>query len=551
MIIGFKQSEEYYLSGSEESSARGDGFRSLLYARKAAEYGTRDGKLRMALALYETGNLSDALDEYMDLYLGGDKSGEVFAGIVKTLCAMTRYASAQTFIYEGKMLGVFPESFFQPHTDAEASEINGKLLQLYPDNAADVEMAATIYMSNRGDIMNDKMYVTDMLLTNRKSGYGSRLFGTASIATPERMSVQAAQTYMNMYNRLSESERLVPQLLATRIIALTVLGRNNEVQQAVDELAAAEMPDEPYDLYKCAIASMCVGDSMLAADYLEELITIIHEKSLLICAAIAEMNINEYERAAELFGRVLVIDPDNYIAKYWLARVHGKKNCSADFDSPLPAEEEKLLRGVLAEVVESPETPTVIDAETEAKLRSLVKYGNGSFAVYACCALAALGLCPELLKRELLTPEHHTDFVREVAVEMLMTYPDEPIEVFAFGIKELHMPIDLDRLEKDGCSYEAARAYLLAYVTSRLFEAGKEEQITEVMREHFARLSDCDLSSESSIQSAAAAILYVAGAPGVKNPREASLLFSKATEENTIEFGKLLGGKPIKRGRKS
>lgn len=549
MIIEFEKNEEYYAAKADEFSVRGDGYRSLLYARKAADCGGRRGRMRYALSLYETGSLDRAAEEYMSLYDEGTRTPELYARLVKTLCAMSRYASATYFMREGLGLGYFPRTRASKLSDAsDVRTYAREISAAFGDNAMDLDTARLVYVLALGELSDNKTFITDMWMGGENPADAALLYRVASVVTPDRINRQTAETFLDMYdNKLSDDDRMRADLLATRVAALLALGRDEEAEDAADDLAALELPEDPVDLIKSAIAMISLGDHESASDYLEELLACLPEKRIMLTTAIANMNIGEYERAAELFARVLVIDPDCYAARYWLGCLHKKQQCFTEYDELLPLAEEKRLRDGISDMLAFAASRPGVMKENDVmrcKLRYVVRGGDTSYARYVVTALAALGIYGDVVRAALIAPGGSAELMRDVSAELISRDRSASVDAFVFGMRRIAVPYDAasSRVRRN-----VFRAYAYAYTTSAVFGLGAENKLSAVLPKAETAFENEELAGDTAVRSAAAAMLLQAEADGLDNASDAVGAVGKASVKDAERLLGLLRGSGGKR----
>lgn len=259
-IIQFKQSEDYYIEQSVSWSGRGDHFKSLLYARSANESGSLRSHMRLAQALYESGNFERSAESYLSLYAGGLRSGELYAGIIKSLAAMSRFRSAAFFVKEARDCGALEN---MPSGDVlsrgEFNRALADIIRKYRDASQPSAFARTLYIVSRGDVSADDTFIYDLYLSEGDNAATDALFRSASVLTKDKLNRPLAQKLLSACDETLSSGEPRQDVLAAKIIALVSLDRLEEADAVADDLLAMELPESDLDMLKCGIAMLELG----------------------------------------------------------------------------------------------------------------------------------------------------------------------------------------------------------------------------------------------------------------------------------------------------
>ncbi|MBQ7227059.1 MAG: hypothetical protein IJX05_01510 [Clostridia bacterium] len=533
MILEFKQSDNFYIKQSEAFGRRGDFYKSLLYARRAVYLGNSGGEERLADALLESGNLSQACKEYLKLYRAGRKSTKVYAGLIKSLTAMSRYASATRFISEATDEYYLPEFGEDSYSGVDNVKKYVKhLYETYPYPKAD-ESFGMLYAIGRGDALRDRTYMADMCPQNEMPE-PAFLYNTISVVTPDRMDKKHAEAFLKMATATYAEEERPTAILATAVVALLALGTKAEAEDVADELASLVLPEDPVELAKCAIAMLSLRDYESAIDYLEELLTICFEFRLVTVTAIAHMNAGNVKRAQELFGAVLNIEPENYVARYWIGRLNKGETPYHKLGETLPREEIVRLKTLIGEALLG------VDVDEKQSKRA-VRYFLGKTDEYATTLarrLAETGLYPDVLEDELCSPEHGLEFVRDAVSELLCKEHNSRPSFFLQGLFSMRL-----RFQPQMGNENVTRAFVFAQVTMNLLGFNKQKELDLLYGKALGIISSKDLIGETNVQSVAAAVLSAVSLDENLNAKTASALFAFADEERSDEFYNLLTGK--------
>ena len=175
-IIEFEKTEDWYIRQSENWSKRGDAIKSLLYINMPKS-GSRKVTLRKAAAYYESGNFTPAAEILTDMYRSGDRSGEVYALLIKTLTAMSRYRSALYFLNDAAENGAFGFADKRKITNvSDFYRVIGEIKKRYPDFRSAGEVADLVYLLDHGVEFNDETLFGDMFLSEKEVACPETLF---------------------------------------------------------------------------------------------------------------------------------------------------------------------------------------------------------------------------------------------------------------------------------------------------------------------------------------------------------------------------------------
>ena len=353
-ILEFGKPDEWYITRAENWSRRGELAKSLLYAYMTKE-NTREAKICRASVLYESGNLSLALKILVDLRADGDRGGDMYALLVKTLDDMTRYRSAAYFMAEGAETGAFPFlGGAAPICRRDYADALSAVRRAYPDNKFDSDLSSVIYVAERTLGGADESLTAEMLLEEHDFAGSEIMFRTAGILYPEKVVPPLADKLIDACKSAMErEERPRHEVLATLAVALASSGRADEARETGELLAELDLPEGDMELVKTVAALLSLGMGDEARYYLDELCAIIPVPSVLLVAAEAELNEGDTDEARDRIARCLTIDPHNMLARYLMKKSGGKRRQRMPFTTRLPdAEAKKMLMRLLSSEAE-------------------------------------------------------------------------------------------------------------------------------------------------------------------------------------------------------
>ena len=541
-ILKFKQSERWYIEQSEYWSKRGDSFKSLLYARQACEGGGISARLRLAAALYETGNFTCAAEVYIKFLGEGHASAEIYAGLIKCLAEMSRYRSAAFFMREAKSLGLMPKL----RCDKLASRADfykalAEIKKQFPDikrefdGEEDAEFKRLLYVIRRGDFNLDETLLPDLYLSDSDNAASEILFKAASIITPDKLNDQLATKLLAACEEgMKGSEYPRQDIVATKIVSLTALGRVEEAEIAAEDLMSLELPDSDADLLKCAIAMIAIEYHDGAVDYLEELTNDVFEENLVYLNAVANLNAGDKDRAKELFSEVLVINPHNVSAKYYCDLLV-RSDALADYDMYLPDNAEFDVREKIDAMLEAARQAGGKIGERR-EMRELLAYAlrcdDPDYALYVGRNLAALGIYRGVLRDYLLDAEGRLTLKREIIAEMLTKDYKTPVTAFLFGIGRICVMRDFYGM---GSSDGLIRAYVSALAAFAVFGGG-HGALEEVFDKAYPYLSAIEINTTAAAENVAAALVLYGGLADAGTPKDAAAMFGEAETREVVKL---------------
>ena len=532
-ILKFKRSERWYIEQSEYWSKRGDSFKSLLYARQACECGGISARLRLAAALYETGNYTRAAEVYIKFLGEGHSTAEIYAGLIKCLADMSRFRSAAFFIREAKALGLIPKLRDKIACRADFNKALAEIKKQFPnlkrefDSEEDAEFKRLLYVIRRGDFNLDETLLPDLYLCESDNAASEILFKAASIITPDKLNAQLSTKLLAACDEgMKGSDFPRQDIIATKIVSLVSLGRLEEAEIAAEDLMSLELPDNDVDLLKCAIAMMVIEYHDGAVDYLEELTNDVFEENLVYLNAIANLNAGDKDRAKELFSEVLVINPHNVGAKYYCDLLI-RSDTVSDYDMYLPDEVETEVRVKIENMFETAREAGGKMSE-HRDMRELLAYelrsADPDYASYVGNSLAVLGIYRGVLRDYLLDAECRLTVKREIIANMLSVDYKTPVTAYLFGIKRICVMRDFYGL---GTSDGLIRAYVSALAAFAVFGSG-DGSLEEVFDKAYPYLSALSINTIADAENVAAALALYGGLADAGSPKEAASLFGAA-----------------------
>lgn len=543
-IIQFKQSEDYYIEQSVSWSGRGDHFKSLLYARSANESGSLRSHMRLSQALYESGNFERSAESYLSLYAGGLRSGELYAGIIKSLAAMSRFRSAAFFVKEARDCGALEN---MPSGDVlsrgEFNRALADIIRKYRDASQPSAFARTLYIVSRGDVSADDTFIYDLYLSEGDNAATDALFRSASVLTKDKLNRPLAQKLLSACDETLSSGEPRQDVLAAKIIALVSLDRLEEADAVADDLLAMELPESDLDMLKCGIAMLELGYYEGALDYLEELTNEVFDETLLSVTALAELAAGDAARAREMFSEVLIIDPRNVAATYWCGRLAepGPVERPSSVDKILPDDERSRLRSELLDLIEDA-------GVTSARLHGKGEMGylrdyamselcgkDRAFAAALASDLASRGLFRSVVNKYLLMPEGNLSVKRAAIAELFALDGKTPVTVFLFGMRRVSATLDLGRL---GCFGDTARVYAELAAAYAVYGDGRTAD--DLFVHMYPLVAGLNINGRESAASVAAAMALADGLFSMTTVREAANMFGVRSTDDISSYRDLI-----------
>ncbi len=515
-VINFQQSAEWLIDRSKFWGKRGDYHKSLLYARRAYDLGGIDGKLRLAKALYESGNFVRAFEEYMKMYRGELHNEEVCVGLIKCLSGMS-FNRTMGYI----MMDAVKEGVLQ--TGKAAVKVGNfrqalaDIFSAYPDESEDKEFTKIAFLYFAKLVDEPEVLLREISLTEDiMSGGMDSIIAASSIPTLKRLNDELAEkSLMTCESVMSEDNYNAYEVLSIKIVCLIYFDRIDEAYDAADELLDYPFPEDSISLLKCANAFMVLGKNDAELDYLEELTVDSHDERLLLYTAIANMNDKCYDMATDLFSQVLTINPSNLVAKHWLNALNEAKDepaikkrnlCSPlfnHFPPKLEADKRSIIDAYFDEVERTGK------ANETDEMRELIRYvlEDGSdfeFTAYAARRMAALGVFEDLCEWYLCNPVGALSIKRDIMFELFCRDRTRTVPVLSRGLRGERVEMNLD-----GVPEPLLRAYLCTLSTMLVFIPDDSKKLNNLFATIYPLLERFELKTESDIMSLAASLLYI------------------------------------------
>lgn len=520
-IIEFEKTDDWYIRQSEKWSKRGDAIKSLLYINMAKN-GGRNVLLRKAAAYYESGNFSPAAELLTEMYRSGDRSGEVYALLVKTLTAMSRYRSALYFLNDAAEKGAFGLADKRKITGiSDFYRITGEIKKRYPDFRSAGEVADLVYALEYGVDGNDETFFGDMFMNGKEMACSDTLFKATGVLSPSRVDPELASKLLGACGDNLFTDNGMPRydVLSAEIIALVALGRSEEASMRADELMTYDLPENDVDLLKCAEALIAARCHDGAREYLEELETVLPNESVLIRAAISNYASGDYFAARDELTRLLATYPHDLAARRLLRLLPDSDH--AETDDELPGEEEIVYSDRLPADDESEvgmRVEKMLDfaamrggipenADMENNVLYILRYADDEYADYICEELVRVGMYTGTLEKYLLGIENSLERKRSIIYAMCVygIQDKSDVDIFVYGYKKITFPdLPADTDEK------LARAYYYAYATYSVYAVSVAEDLDSAFADSAASLAEYR-EEDGFVYNAAAALVSVCG----------------------------------------
>lgn len=519
-LLQFDKTDEWYIAQSATWSKRGDSYRSLLYARRAAEK-SRKGEMRLATALYESGNFHLAAEKFVELYLAGEQTTELYVGLIKSLSGMFRHRAALFFLEEGQRKGLLPAWGGNLSDEREYVQAMEELRREYPDEVADKEFSQILFLYYSGYMIgNDNLLREVGAMSDVVSP--DLFFSAAAVSTLQGLNNEFATKMLQACERsIEESPFPRADLLAIKIICLVKLGRTEEADLAADDLVALDLPEDDVTVLKCAQAMAALGDYESALDYIEELLNVTYNENLVLLASMTSLNINNNKLAKELFSDVLLINPRNVVADYWCKRLVYDGKYTANEEHQLPwSEQQAITKRIETILAEARLHPGDIE-ETEQGRNELLYVLLGEdtdFAIYVGCTLVQTGVYTDVVRSILTRPNARILLCRDILTEMICRDARMEEWLFIYGLRRVRVGIDLDA---KNISAELRRAYAGALATVWVFSPENVGDLDEMFEAVLPTVSEISLRTEREINSMAAAFLLLSRVDDIRTPKDA------------------------------
>ena len=421
-VFRFEQDTESYIRLSRASSEKGDRLKALLYARKGAEKNEPSAVVRLADALYESGNFEQSADIFLRLYFDGVRLPEVYSGLSRCFFDMSRLNAAQFFIKEGISTGALDvEMPDKGDKDTFPADLIPSLVFDYPFRTYSVSAARLIYpvkiMLTRGipEFLRD----TSIDVSVSQYRCAEILEDAFAVVVGARLDDGNAKKLLEVCNITLDKDPDNINALATKTEALAALGNLSEACELADEIRSFDVSGDLVELMKCAFAMLAVGDDEGVAEYTEEILTFCEELNVLLLTAIANINIGDYLRAKELLSYVLRIVPSHPVASYYSGLLHsGEEIPALPYSTGLPEFEIRRRKLKIAKLFErAPEDLPITQGERELlnwALRSRDFVFAGSVGVEMVRTNTAKDLVLSLLRSCTISPEVKRKWLTEL-----------------------------------------------------------------------------------------------------------------------------------------
>lgn len=418
-IIQFEQTAAQYRQMSVQQAERGDRLKALLYARKSAEKGGIASQIRLADALYESGNFEQAADIFLALYFGGERSRDVYSGLTRCFFDMSRLHAAEYFMQEGVNSGALGEYEFT-RDGKNIADLIPPLVFEYPFRSYAVSAARFIYPVKKMLTRGISSFLSDASIDDSISKYrcGEILEDAFAIVISVNLDKRNATKMLDVCKMTLERDPDNIGAIAAQVQALAALGRTQEAADAADEIRMFDMSGDIVELIKCAFAFASVGDHEGVVDYAEEVLTFCEEESALLYCAFANINVGDFQRAKELFSYVLRLSPKHPIAHYYARLLESGADIPViKYTLELPEDENARRRKEIEKIFE------------QAYYKEYTGNGEELFEWALTCdtfyvtevgrEMIKTGLYPEIIRAALMSCTAGQDIKRKLLAELL------------------------------------------------------------------------------------------------------------------------------------
>lgn len=459
-IIKFEKNALQYRQLSVQSSERGNRMKALLYARKSAAAGGTDESVRLADALYESGNFEQAADVFLSLYFDGVRTREIYAGLLRCFFDMSRVRTAEFFINEGVECGALSGGK-KENEDIAAVDLIPSLVFEYPFRSYSVSAGRLVYPIKKMLTKGVYSFLSDISITDiGRYRYGDMIEDAFAVIVSRNLNKRNAKKMLEICDATLVRDPDNISALAGKVEALAALGRLDEAEDAAEEIQMFEMPGDVVELIKCALAMSTVGDHDGVCDYAEELLTFCEEETLLLLAAASNANAGDYLRAKELYSYVLRLAPKHPVATYYARILDRQKQIPViPYTFGLPKNESKRRRAAITQLLSSP-TGTGADEtlpDTELLIWALTSE-DADYAEETGVEMIRRGLRTDLIMRLMRSCAVGIHSKRLWLVEILTKSRGESYNIF------LKTPMEIKTKYFDAvCSENSKRIYFTAF----------------------------------------------------------------------------------------
>ena len=552
-IIEFEKTDDWYVRQSEIWSKRGDAVKSLLYVGMA-KGGGRKVNLRKAAAYYESGNFTPAVRLLTRMYRDGDRTGDLYALLVKTLAAMSRCRSALYFLNDAASSGAF--GFAEKRRITSAADFYravGEIKKRWPDPNTAGETADVIYLVDSGADGCNETLIGDMLLNGKEIACSDMLFKATGIFSRSGVDPALAEKLLGACENNLFADNGMPRydVLSAEIISLVSLGRNEEARMRSEELISYDLPENDLDLLKCSEAFIAARFHDGAREYLEELAAIVPNRSTLFKSAVASMATGDYFAARDALARLLALYPYDLNARRLLRSLPETDRAETDDELPgedeivysdrLPAEDESELSLRVENMINFAEMRGGVPENTDMSysLRYVLDYADDEYADYVCGELARTGMYEGLLKEYLLDIEGSLERKRAIVYALCLEYAKkgggEDIEIYVYGYKTA----PFRKFPLSGGDEALLRAYYYAYATYSVYGTDVPEEADSI----FACVRDAvgDRAGDRTfVYDVAAAVIEICGINSVFGEVNSKGMTVFANPKKADKYAKLI-----------
>lgn len=527
-IIQFEQTSAQYRKLSVTSSERGDRLKALLYARKSAVNGGKAEQVRLADALYESGNFEQAADAYLRLYYGGERTKDIYGGLTRCFFDMSRLHSAEFFMQEGLDCGALDGGSFEGE-EKNVADLLPPLVYEYPFRSYSVSAARYVYPVKKMLTKGIAAFLSDAAIDDAIGKYrcGEILEDAFAIVVSVNLEKRNAGKMLEMCKTALERDPDNVGAIATQTQALAALGRMDDAQDSADEIRMFEMSGDIVELVKCVFAFASVGDHDGVAEYAEEILTFCEEESLLLFCALANINIGDHRRAKELFSYVLRLVPRHPVAVYYAKILEsGAPVSKVSYDLRLP-EAEILSRKALIEKAFEGSSYGDIEYVSADLFEWALMHTDPVYAAEVGKEMIKTGIYSDIIANQLMSCGVNTELKRRFLTELLIKNHTRKYNVF------IGKPLQVRAKYFDfECGAKAKRAYFTALsVLIAYYDGDGEKKLAKNFAEALDVVEKDELYMDTD--TVAGAVLLHCRLRGVMKADHIAGLFGKRKEEIT------------------